>query len=150
MRILLTFFISCLSWGLANIVTESSCCFWKGNRSSGHRFCIILCPTFWADHSIFFYTHHQELAKSLVSQCSSSLLFMIKVMVWHFVSDSHKVMTALIVVLCSIAIAEISLQFLKYLFPITWTRWVSYLFWTSLPSWGVFLQSLDVFDFLPY
>jgi hypothetical protein len=32
---------------------------------------------------------------------SLSLLFMMKVMVWHFVSDSHKVMTALIVVLPS-------------------------------------------------
>jgi hypothetical protein len=31
-----------------------------------------------------------------------SLLFMMKVMVWHFMSNSHKVMTALIVMLPSI------------------------------------------------
>jgi hypothetical protein len=150
MRILLTFFISWLSWGLANIMTESSCCFWKGNRSSGRRFCIIVCPTFWADHSIFFYTHHQELAKSVVSQCSSSLLFMIKVMVCHLWVILIRLWLHSLLCYVQIAIAEISLQFHKYLFPITRTRWASYLFWTSLPSWGVFLQSLDVFDFLPY
>jgi hypothetical protein len=34
--------------------------------------------------------------KSVDSHGSSLLLFMIRVMVWHFVSDSHKVMTVLI------------------------------------------------------
>jgi hypothetical protein len=41
---------------------------------------------------------------------SSSLPFMMKVMVCHFVSDSHEVMTALIVVLPLIVVVEISLQ----------------------------------------
>jgi hypothetical protein len=47
--------------------------------------------------------HHWELMKSVVdSHGSSSLLFAMKVMmVWHFVSNSHKVMTAPIVVLPS-------------------------------------------------
>ncbi len=55
-------------------------------------------PRFWADHHILiYYTHCWELMKSMCnSHGSSSLLFMIKkVMVWHFVSDSHKVMTTL-------------------------------------------------------
>jgi Sec-independent protein secretion pathway component TatC len=39
-----------------------------------------------------------------------SLLFVMKVMVCHFVSDSHEVMTALIVVLPLIVVVEISLQ----------------------------------------
>ncbi len=39
--------------------------------------------------------------KSVGSHGSSSLLFMVKGMVWHFVSDSHKVMTAVIVMLAS-------------------------------------------------
>jgi hypothetical protein len=39
-----------------------------------------------------------------------------KVMVCHFVSDSHEVMTALIVVLPSIVVVEISLQLHQSLF----------------------------------
>jgi hypothetical protein len=41
---------------------------------------------------------------------SSSLLFVMKVMVCHFVSDSHEVMTALIVLLPLIVVVEICLQ----------------------------------------
>jgi len=41
---------------------------------------------------------------------SSALLFVMKVMVCHFVSDSHEVMTALIVMLPLIVVVEISLQ----------------------------------------
>jgi hypothetical protein len=44
------------------------------------------------------------------SHGSSSLLFVMKVMVCHFVSDSHEVMIALIVVLPLIVVVEISLQ----------------------------------------
>jgi hypothetical protein len=44
------------------------------------------------------------------SHGSSPLPFVMKVMVCHFVSDSHEVMTALIVVLPSIVVVEISLQ----------------------------------------
>jgi hypothetical protein len=47
---------------------------------------------------------------SVGSHGSSSLPFVMKVMVCHFVSDSHEVMTALIVVLPSIVVVEISLQ----------------------------------------
>jgi hypothetical protein len=47
---------------------------------------------------------------SVGSHGSSSLPFVMKVMVCHFVSNSHKVMTTLIVVLSLIAIVEISLQ----------------------------------------
>jgi hypothetical protein len=45
--------------------------------------------------------------KSVGSHNSSSLLFVVKVIVCHFVSDSHKVMTAHIVILPS-------LQFHRY------------------------------------
>ncbi len=41
-----------------------------------------------------YYTHCWELMKSVGSHCSLSLLVVMKVMVWHFVSNSHKVMTA--------------------------------------------------------
>jgi hypothetical protein len=44
------------------------------------------------------------------SHGSSSLPFVMKVMVRHFVSDSHEVLTALIVVLPLIVVVEISLQ----------------------------------------
>ncbi len=59
--------------------------------------------------------HHLKLlagssALSLQVHGSSSLLFMMKVMVCDFVSDSHEVMTALIVMLPLIVVVEISLQ----------------------------------------
>jgi len=44
------------------------------------------------------------------SHGSSSLPFVMKVMVCHFVSDSHEVMTSLIVVLPLIVVVEIALQ----------------------------------------
>jgi hypothetical protein len=44
------------------------------------------------------------------SHGSLSLPFVMKVMVCHFVSDSHEVMTALIVVLPIIVVVDISLQ----------------------------------------
>ncbi len=59
---------------------------------------------------MLIYTHCWELMNSVGSHGSSSLLFVMKVMVCHFVSDSHEVMTALIVVLPSIVVVEISLQ----------------------------------------
>ncbi len=59
---------------------------------------------------MLIYTHCWELMNSVGSHGSSSLLFVMKVMVCHFVSDSHEVMTALIVVLPLIVVVEISLQ----------------------------------------
>ncbi len=47
---------------------------------------------------------------SVGSHGNLSLPFVMKVMVCHFVSDSHEVMTALIVVLPLIVVVEISLQ----------------------------------------
>jgi hypothetical protein len=55
-------------------------------------------------------THCWELMNSVGSHGSSSLLFVMKVMVCHFVSDSHEVMTAPIVVLPLIVVVKISLQ----------------------------------------
>jgi hypothetical protein len=59
---------------------------------------------------MLIYTHCWELMNSMGSHGSSSLPFVVKVMVCHFVSDSHEVMTALIVVLPLIVVVEISLQ----------------------------------------
>jgi hypothetical protein len=54
----------------------------------------------------------QELMKSVGSHGSLSLPYTVKVMVWHFVSNSHEVMTALIVICLQIVVSEISpLQF---------------------------------------
>jgi uncharacterized membrane protein YkvI len=70
----------------------------------------MVCPSFWADYYMLIYTHCWELMNLVGSHSSSSLLFVMKVMVCHFVSDSHEVMTALIVVLPLIVVVEISLQ----------------------------------------
>jgi hypothetical protein len=70
----------------------------------------MVCPSFWEDYYMLIYTHCWELMNSVGSPGSSSLPFVMKVMVCHFVSDSHEVMTALIVVLPLIVVVEISLQ----------------------------------------
>jgi len=70
----------------------------------------MVCPSFWEDYYMFIYTHCWELMNSVGSHGSLSLPFVMKVMVCHFVSDSHVVMTALIVVLPIIVVVEISLQ----------------------------------------
>jgi hypothetical protein len=70
----------------------------------------MVCPSFWEDYYMLIYTHCWELMNSVGSHGSLSLPFVMKVMVCHFVSDSHEVMTALIVVLPIIVVAEISLR----------------------------------------
>ncbi len=59
---------------------------------------------------MLIYTHCWELMNSVGSHGSLSLPFVMKGMVCHFVRDSHKVMTALIVVLPVIVVVEIFLQ----------------------------------------
>jgi hypothetical protein len=58
---------------------------------------------------MFIYTHYWELMNSMGSHGNSSLSFVMKVMVCHFVNDSHEIMTALMLPL--IVVVEISLQF---------------------------------------
>jgi hypothetical protein len=70
----------------------------------------MVCPVFGGDYYMLIYTHCWELMNSVGSRGSLSLPFVMKVMVCHFVSDSHEVMTALIVMLPIIAVVEISLQ----------------------------------------
>jgi hypothetical protein len=70
----------------------------------------MVCPSFCEDYDMLIYTHCWELMNSVGSHGSSSLPFVMKVMVCHFVSDSHEVMTALIVMLPLIVVVEISLQ----------------------------------------
>ncbi len=59
---------------------------------------------------MLIYTHCWELMTSVGSHGSLSLPFVMKVMVCHFVSNSHEVMTAVIVMLPLIVVVEISLQ----------------------------------------
>jgi hypothetical protein len=73
---------------------------------------------------MLIYTHCWELMNSVGSHGSSSLPFVMKVMVCHFVSDSHEVMTALIVVLPSIVVVEISLQLHRSVFHIVLLHFV--------------------------
>jgi hypothetical protein len=70
----------------------------------------MVCPSFWADYYMLIHTHCWELMNSVGSHGSSSLLVVMKVMVCHFVSNSHEVMTAHIVMLPLIVVVEISLQ----------------------------------------
>jgi hypothetical protein len=79
----------------------------------------MVCPSFWEDYYMLIYTHCWELMNSVGSHGSLSLPFVMKVMVCHFVSDSHEVMTALIVVLPLIVVVEISLQLHRsFIFPV--------------------------------
>jgi hypothetical protein len=91
-------------------MSESSHCFWKGNRNSGRRLSIMVCPSFLEDYYMLIYTHCWELMNSVGSHGCLSLLLVMKVMVCYFVSNSHEVMTALSFVLPIIVVAEISLQ----------------------------------------
>jgi hypothetical protein len=59
---------------------------------------------------MLIYTHCWELMNSVGSHGSLLLPFVMKVMVCQFVSNSHEVMTALIVVLALIVVVKISLQ----------------------------------------
>jgi hypothetical protein len=71
-------------------------------------------PRFWADYHILIYTHCWEWMQSLGSHGSSSLLFVMKVKVWHFVRNSHKaVMTAPMSYNLQIVLGEISVQFVE-------------------------------------
>ncbi len=65
---------------------------------------------------MLIYTHCWELMNLVGSHGSLSLPFVMKVMVCHFVSDAHEVMTALIVMLPLIVVVEISLQLHQALF----------------------------------
>jgi hypothetical protein len=68
---------------------------------------------FWAGYYILIYIHCWEMMKSGGSRGSLSLLFVMKVVVWHFVRDSHNVKTALVLMLPSNCC--LSLQFHGYI-----------------------------------
>jgi hypothetical protein len=87
-----------MSW-VANIMAESSLCFQEWNRNSGHR-CLYNSLPEIVGKLLYTSLHPSSGAdKSEGSHGSSSLLFFMKVTVWHVVSDSQKVMTALLVML---------------------------------------------------
>jgi hypothetical protein len=101
-------------------MTESSCCFQKCFKNSLHRFCIMVCPEIRWIYYIFFYTYCWELMKSVGSHGSLSLLFVMKVMVWNFVSNFHKVTTVLILMLPSLFCHGDSSSFCRYMHRGTW------------------------------
>jgi hypothetical protein len=68
-------------------------------RNSGQTYLCNHLPKIFGDSFILDYTYCQELMKPVVSNGRLSLLFNVKVMVWHFVSDAHKVMTTIILVI---------------------------------------------------
>lgn len=83
-------------------------CFWrwvavpsasgKCSRSSGYR-CLnnVLPKNLGCKYDLILpATQYWELMKSVGNHGSSSMLSMMKGMVWHYVSDAHKVKTALI------------------------------------------------------
>jgi hypothetical protein len=86
-----------VSWVLANMMTESPITSRTCDRNLGHRFCIMVLPKFWVDYCILAYTRLCELMKSRGSHWQLVTAICDELMVWHFVSNSHKVMTALVV-----------------------------------------------------
>jgi len=101
MRILLTFVISSVSWVLATNMPESSYCFWKCNRNSGHICLYNGWPKFGLDICKLICTHCSELMETVGSHGRLSLLLMKRWWPDTFVSDTHNVMTALSVMLPS-------------------------------------------------
>jgi hypothetical protein len=99
MGTLLTFWISYVSWVLANIMTESSHGFQKCDRNSGHRVHIILSSDFVL---MIIY-----LSTPTVRSCWSQWVVIAVVTAFHgesdglseFLSNSHEVMTLESVVL---------------------------------------------------
>jgi hypothetical protein len=99
MGTLLTFWISYVSWVLANIMTESSHGFQKCDRNSGHRVHILLSSDFVL---MIIY-----LSTPTVRSCWSQWVVIAVVTAFHgesdglseFLSNSHEVMTSESVVL---------------------------------------------------
>ncbi len=128
---MLQFLFPCflLSWVVANIRTESSCCFQKCDRKSGCRFSRMVCPKVWADYCIVIHTHCQELMKSVGSHGSLSLLFMMKFM------------TAVIVILPQFFVVENPLQFHIYIYAF-------FSLWVWLGSWWVCSPIMHMAEFV--
>jgi hypothetical protein len=108
MKTLLSFFIIHVSWVqvLPNIVTESSQCFWKSNTNSWWLSlydCLakilgnvdLSTPMVWAHKG-------SGEAWQLVSAIHG------EVMVWYFMSGTHKVMTTLMVVVLVLVFLELT------------------------------------------
>jgi hypothetical protein len=57
--------------------------------------------SFGVDYYILIYTHCLELMQSMGTSGNSFVLFITKVMVWLYISNSHKIKIALIIMLPS-------------------------------------------------
>jgi hypothetical protein len=110
------FFISYVSWVLANIMTDSSCCFWKLDRNSGCRFCRMVCLKSWADFYTLIYTplSGAEEAQWVVRPAHHCFLW------WRWWSDTLWVTLVrlwLHLLSCNLwtIVVEISLQFYRHM-----------------------------------
>jgi hypothetical protein len=73
------------------------------------------------DYDILIDTHRWELMWSVGSHGSLSLLLMMKVVVRHFVSDTHKVMAAPILAVLRLKyFVEFPLQSHRFVVPSEW------------------------------
>jgi hypothetical protein len=91
MRILLIIFISYVFLLPSNENDWVFLASKNATETQNKKNCTMICPIFWANYYIIKYIRHLELTKSVSSHQSSSLPFVIKVMVWHFVSNFHEV-----------------------------------------------------------
>jgi hypothetical protein len=89
-----TLWCYCLLFASGNMTERGCRCLHTGLQKFGAEYYVLVYACCW------------ELMKSVSSHQSLSLLFMMKVTVWCFVIGSHKVMTALIIVLNSKCFCE--------------------------------------------
>jgi hypothetical protein len=114
-------------WVRANIMTESSHCFQKCDRTQDEDACTMICLKFCNFHYILIYTQQQELTQLVGSHGSLSLPFVIKAISNTTRSNPNKVMPALIVMVpFKLLLSEIALQSYRYVLRL-------YLLW----CWGL-------------
>jgi hypothetical protein len=112
-RILPTLLISCVSWMVANIMTESLLLLEAWQNCKMQIFYGAL-PEFFTNYFILIFSHCHKIMKLVGSHGSLSCLFIVKVMVWHFVQwlsqgYLHSVLCCLLNV-----VLEMSLQSCRY------------------------------------
>jgi hypothetical protein len=98
LRIPLSFYISLCyptSWQLLLL---------EMRQSQDADVCMVVCLKFWVDYHMHIITYCWELMESVGSHGSSSMM----AMVWHFVSDTHKVMTVPIHVVLVLILPELT------------------------------------------
>jgi len=119
--ILLTFLMSYVSWVLANIMTGSSHWLWKCDWNSGCRLCIMVCLDCVQIMIILMYTKVKSWWRQWKVMTTYRSYSWWRVMVWDFVSNSHEVTTALIMMLPNV-ICFLLWRFLCTFIVMVWNR----------------------------